>query len=187
MNTARLTGKRIKVMAFLFVVSLAAFSGTLMAKTRKAAELVVMKTDGNPVRGELITVKQHVLLLMDWQTRGDVSIDIRNAKYIKIIGKSHAGKGAFIGFIVGGALGGGATLLAASEKSSGAYSFRVPASAALIVGPITGGIGSLIGALIGGLAGGGHGKSIQIEGVSDAQLNAILDDLRSRALIPDAQ
>jgi len=76
------------------------------------------------------------------------------------------------------------TLLASNDKSG---FFRVPASAALIVAPITGGVGALIGALVGGIAGGGKSKKIQINGKNDDEISAILEDLRSKARMPDAQ
>jgi hypothetical protein len=81
--------RRIKVVALLLFVSGVAFSGNLMAKGRTGRDLVVTKISGDQVKGELIAVKQHSLLLMDWQTRGDVSIKIREVRNIKYSEVSH--------------------------------------------------------------------------------------------------
>jgi hypothetical protein len=179
MKTARFKGKGSKVVAFLFVVSLVAFSGSLMAKERAGAELEVMKTDGNSVRGELIALKQQSLLIKEWGTQADESIDIRNAKYIKIVGKSNILKGGLTGFLAGGVLG--AVLGAVSPTGSASGKTRY----VLVLTGGFAGIGGIIGTIVGGIS---HpGKKIQVEGKNDAEINAILKYLSSKARVPDAQ
>jgi len=178
MKTARFKGKGIKRVAFLFVVSLVAFSGNLMAKERKGADIVVMKTDGNPVRGELIAVKQHSLLLMEWQTRGDVSINIKDVRYINFSGKSNITKGGLTGLLMGGVFGAvGATVSSGSNSGKTRYFLVLTGGFA--------GVGALVGAVVGAIS--GKDKEIQIEGKNDAEISAILEDLRSKSRVPDAQ
>jgi hypothetical protein len=181
MNTARFRGKGIKVVAFLFVVSLLAFSGSLMAKS--GAEIVVFKIDGNWVKGELIAVKQHSLLLVEEQNYKDISIDIRSVEHIDVLGgKSRVGKGALIGFVVGGLITG---VSAASESNSGGKWFGGVGWALIGVATI-GGLGALVGAIVGGISGRGN-KRMQISGKNDEEISTILEDLRSKARMPDAQ
>jgi len=63
-----------KIIPLFLVFSLLALSGNLLAKERRGAELIVQKKDGQQVRGELITVKEHSLLLLDSKGK-DASID----------------------------------------------------------------------------------------------------------------
>ena len=43
--------------------SILALSGNLFAKERKGADLIVQRTDGTKVRGELIAIKENSLLM----------------------------------------------------------------------------------------------------------------------------
>jgi hypothetical protein len=68
-----------------------ALSGNLYAKKR-GAELIIIKTNGQQIRGELITVKKDSLLLLDSGIGADVSVDIDDIKVIKIMKVSEVWK-----------------------------------------------------------------------------------------------
>lgn len=54
-----------KIMTLVISVSLLFPSGALFAKQRQGAQLVITKTDGTEIRGELIAVKQDSTLLLE--------------------------------------------------------------------------------------------------------------------------
>ena len=68
--------------ALLLMFSILAFSGNLYAE-KKGADLIIQKTDGTQVRGELIAVKKSSLLLLDRYSGSDVSIDITDIQGIQ--------------------------------------------------------------------------------------------------------
>jgi len=160
----------------LLVVSLLIFSLDLPAKERHGAELVVTKLDGQQIKGELIAVKQNSLLLLSPEG-ADVSVDIKDINIIKIEKKSKVAKGAGIGFLVGALPG---ALLGSLSGDP-----DVEVLGALLGVAILGGVGSLMGALIG--AASSQYKKIKIEGKSDAEIKEILEKLRHRARLPNAQ
>lgn len=177
MNTVRFRVKRIKVAPFLLVLSLMAFSGNLMSEGRKGVELLVMKTDAKSVSGELIAVKQRTLLIKEAGTQADVSISIGDVKYIKIGGKSYTAIGALFGLIGGGVLG----IILMNNKGG-----TPPTSWVVGIAALFGGAGALVGALT-GAASSKKGSEIQVEGKNDGEIKAILEDLRSKARIPNAE
>ena len=127
---------------------------------KPGVKLVIQKTDGGQVKGELIAVKENSLLLMESESGADVSIDIVNIKVVKVVKKSKAWQGAGIGALLGIMYG------AATEKE-------------------TGGDFVLSGAAIGALI--GTDKTIKIEGKSDTEIKEALEKLRSKARIPNYQ
>lgn len=147
------------------------------------AKLVIQKTDGQQVRGELIAVKEKSLLLKKWKSGADVSVEIKDIKRITIVKKSKFLKGIGSGFLGGAGLG--ALLgLASGDDPPGCFSMTA-GQKALILGIFFG----LIGIILGGLQGGAAGidKNIQVEGKSEAEIQEILDDLRKKARVPDFQ
>jgi len=93
-----------KFIALFLTFSLMMLSVNLYAKERRGAKLIVTKTDGQKIRGELITVKPNSLLLLDTDGK-DVSIDIVDIKVIRVVKKSEALSGAVLGILIGGAAG----------------------------------------------------------------------------------
>ena len=87
--------------ALLLLFSILTLSIPLSAKKRKGADIIVQRLDGQQVRGELISVQQDSLLLLDRDSGADVSVELNKIKIIKIIQKSRTGTG----FLVGGAIG----------------------------------------------------------------------------------
>jgi hypothetical protein len=171
--------RRIKVLTLLLFVSLVAYSGNLMAKGKTGRDLVVTKIGGEQVKGELIAVRQRSLLLMDWQTRGDVSIQIKEVRNIKYTEESHLLRGGLLGLLAGVALG--AVASAAWLEKNDSHKTAV----VLKLSGTFGGLGGLIGATVGQAT--SPINIIQIEGKGEAEINAILGDLRSMARVPDAQ
>ena len=51
-------------------------------------KLIVQKRDGQEIRGELIAVKHNSLLLLEFESAAEVSIEITDIKVIKVIKKS---------------------------------------------------------------------------------------------------
>jgi hypothetical protein len=158
-----------KILVLVVILSLFIGSGSLTAKERRGAELVVQKKDGQQVRGELIAVKQASLLLLESLSGADVSIKIGDIKLIKIIRKSKALIGAGIGALALAGLG-------ALE----------PYSEFKVLGMVIVGImGLIVGATIGALA--GIDYTIKIEGKTDVEIKGILEKLHHQAQIINAQ
>lgn len=91
--------KSVRKFMLLFLVILLLVPLDLMSKKRKkGAELVVYKTDGLEIRGELLHVKMDSLLLMESPTSTGITININEMQTIKIIRKSKFWKGVGIGY-----------------------------------------------------------------------------------------
>lgn len=120
---------------------------------KPGVKLVIQKTDGCQVKGELISVKENSLLLMESESGADVSIDIVNIKVVKIVKKSKAWQGAGIGALLG--------IMYTKKETGGDFVLS----------------GAAIGALI------GRDKKIKIEGKSDSEIKEILEKLRKKARV----
>src|SRR4030042_5400457 len=94
-----------KVLVLGVVFSLLVCSENMMAKERRGAKLIITKTDGQQITGELIAVKPSSLLLLDSQTGVDMSVEMGEIAVIKIMKKSKAITGALGGFLIGGGAG----------------------------------------------------------------------------------
>jgi len=171
-----------KFIALFLVFSLVMLSTNLYAKERRGAKLIVTKKDGQLIEGELITVKPNSLLLLDTEGK-DESVDIADIKIIRIVKKSKALLGAGLGLII---LGGGIALsieISARIKGLEGIDLRDERLYALIFGLIGAAAGLLIGGVTGALL--GTDKTIQIEGMSDLEIQETLDKLRKKARIRD--
>jgi hypothetical protein len=166
-----------KFISLFLVFSLLALSVNLYAKERRGAKLIITKKDGQQIEGELITVKPNSLLLLDTEGK-DVSIDIADIKVITIVKKSKVGKGALYGLLIGGVIG----ALEGIREGKDAFIFsssELAAMGALVFGLL----GALLGAGIGAVA--GTDKTIQIEGMTDSEIQAVMYKLRKKARIRD--
>jgi hypothetical protein len=163
-----------KIIALAIVLSMILPSGALFAQEWPGAQLVITKTDGTEIKGELIAVKQDSTLILESSSRIGASIDISNIRDIKIVKGPNTFAGAFFGVLAGGAVG---AAIGATSDSSG---FRGLSAAA----------GGILGGLVGGLIGGAIGSSINsdetilIEGKSQEQIKAVLEKLRTQARFP---
>ena len=173
-----------KFISLFLVYSVLNISCTTISPTRreigpkkKGAYLIIQKTDGIQVRGWLIAVKENSLLLMDRDSGADVSVNVKNisvithvkrSKGLKVVGTSVAScLAVFMGTIIWADVFGPPEL---AEQ-----------------GPI--GLG-LIAGLIGFVAGQNlvkNTKTYQVEGKPDSEIQEILEKLRKKARIKNAQ
>jgi len=171
-----------KFIALFLVFSVLSLSVPLAAKERKGANLIVQKIYGTQVRGELIAVKENSLLLLDRESGADVTVDISNIRAIKIIKKSQALSGALAGLVLGAAIG---YSIGYPQGDEGLIVFVSKDLAGAIGAAIGAGIGALMGVGLGSAIGGD--KTIQITGKSDSEIQDILEKLRRKARVRNAQ
>ncbi len=180
MNRKIYAGKSIVFLLLLFAFS----PDCLKAGTKQGAMIVVQKSGGHQIQGELIAVRKESLILLDSESGIDVSVKTEEVEIIHILRAPKTGLGAISGFLVGGAVG---TVAAGKSSNCG----ECPNSSAnsvsrnILGGVLLGGVGALIGALIGSTA--GNNKIIILQGLSREELNIELEKLRSKARIRDFQ
>ena len=162
-----------KFVSLLLVFSILALSIPLTAKERKGADLLIQKTDGTQVRGELIAVKENSLLLMERESGADVTVDVEDIRVIKILKKSKISTGSIVGAGFGAALI--ALGLIINEGDLGAPGIY----AVCLAIPV--GIGALFGIAA------GADKTIQFEGKSNSEIQKILEKLRKKARVRNSQ
>ena len=178
-----------RFISLFLVFSVLTLSMPLTAKERKGADLIIQKTDGMQLMGELIAVKENSLVLLDRESGADVIVSIRDIGVIKIAKKSKALVGAGIGLLLGGGAGAIGGLLVgrliespkyvAWEEAKPIHEYVISAAA----------IGACIGAAIGAFSGSeaGKEKTIQFAGKSDSEIQEILEELRKKTRIKNAQ
>jgi len=185
-----------KFISLFPVFSLMMLSVNLYAKERRGATLIIQRKSDPPekikklkstpwetsiisgIRGELIAVKQNSILLLDTEGK-DVSVDIKEIKYIKvkISKKARKARGSIIGFlIVEGIIVAG--VLTSKERGILTKEQQMAARTAFLVP---------IGVILGGLIGAANEKykTIQIEGMTDSEIQKTLGKLRKKARIRD--
>ena len=172
-----------KIVVLLVAFSLLTSSANLFGKERRGTELMITKTDGQQIAGELIAVKPSSLLLLDPKTGADVSIEIEDIAVIKITKKSKAWTGGAFGFAVGSLAGIsiGAMIDGISEEEGVGLSF----GSFIVIVAIFGAISAIPGMLIGAIL--GADKTIQIEGKPPEKIKSVLEKLRSLARITNFQ
>lgn len=177
-----------KFTALFLVFSMLALSIPLTAKEKKGADLIIQSTDGTQVRGELITVKESSLVLLERESGADVTINVDEIGIIVILKKSKALFGVVLGVLIGG-MSGALIGRAAADKEGTRFFDMSPMINTMLYGTLVGVIGAIIGGSIGGFlgAGAGKGETIQIEGKSDAEIQEILEKLRKKARIRNSQ
>ncbi len=163
-------------LTFLFLLSLLILFSSLEAGSRRGAEIVVQKSDGQQIHGELIAVKEASLLLLDAESRIDVSVNVKEIELVHVLKGPKTGLGAISGLLVGGVVG-----VAATGKGSDCGKCPSSTSRKITGGALVGGLGALIGALIGASAGGN--EIIIFKGLPQEQLKIELEKMRSKARI----
>jgi 23S rRNA pseudoU1915 N3-methylase RlmH len=178
-----------KFIALFLAFSLMMLSTNLYSKERRGAKLIIIKKDGQQIEGELIAVKPNSLLLLDAEGK-DVSFDIADIKVIRIVKKSKASTGIGIGLAIGGASGVYFGLKNRAAQDLGIlnilyifYFFWPPLWFKYDLGSMV--LGGSIGAVVGGFIGAaiGKDKAIQIEGMTDSEIQEAMDKLRKKARI----
>jgi hypothetical protein len=173
-----------KFIALFLVFSLMALSVNLYAKERRGATLIIQRKDGQQIKGELITVKPNSLLILDSESGADISIEVSDIKVITVVKKSRFWKGAGTGALIGG----GTTLilyLLSTPKDSGGSRFfgeGFRTFVGLLAVILGGGVGGLIGGIIGATT---TDKTIHFEGMTDLEIQEVMDKLRKKARIPN--
>ncbi len=165
-----------RFISLFLVFSVLALSMPLTAKERKGADLIIQRTDGTQVRGELIAVKENSLLLLVREWGADVTINIDDIRVITILRKSKAWLGYGLGLLAGvgvGAIAGNQLSIPWWGKATGICA---------IIGGLA---GALVGALLGSSA--GKDKTFSIYAMSDTQIQEILKKLRKQARVRNAQ
>jgi hypothetical protein len=148
-----------------------------MAEERRGAGLVITKSDGQQITGELIAVKKNSLLLLGSKTAADTSVDIGDVLVIVIKKKPKPLLGAGIFAVAGGGLG---ALIGHNAYELDENNYRT-----LILMGIGAGVGAIIGMILGYAI--APDKIIQIADKSDAEMAKILQTLRSKARITNFQ
>jgi len=172
-----------KFIALFLVFSLMMLSANLYAKERRGVKLIIAKTEGQQIRGELIAVKPNSLLLLDTEGK-DVSVDIGDIRIIRRVKKSKSGTGFFFGLLIGGSSGvllG--SLYAKKEKSRRGLLSEFAGLAIPVLGLGLGVAGAFLGVEIARSA--AREEKIQIEGMTDSEIQETLDKLRKKARIRD--
>ncbi len=170
-----------KFISLFLIFSLVMLSANLYAKERRGAKLIITKKDGPLIEGELIAVKQNSLLLLDTDGK-DLSVDIADIKVIRVMKKSNVGKGALYGLLISGAAGALLGFASGDDESGFLLNFTAEEKA-LIAGASLGITGLILGVTIGATS--GKDKTIQLEGMSDSEIQEALDKLRKKARIRD--
>ena len=116
---------------------------------RKGAELMILKTGGGQLQGELIAVRGETLILL--VSGLDASVDLGEIGHITVVKKSRALSGMGYGLLAGAGAG-IVTGLASNDDPPGFMSFS-SAEKGVIAAVLVGGVGVIIGLIGGGLAG----------------------------------
>jgi len=150
---------------------------------RRGINLNVTKTDGQPIKGELIAVKENSLLLLEKEVGVDVSINISDVKIITIKGPTtvlrltlpilSAAGGAITGLTVWWlSSAGGLGYIGTDKEEMKKDQKKYARYGALILGCL--GTVALMFAT---------DKTIQIEGMTDSEIHETLYKLRKKARI----
>lgn len=159
------------VAAVLALVMLA-LPGSLLAREKRGAQVIITLNNGHYSSGELIAVKPDSLLLLAGK---DESVDIAAIRSVQIVRKSKAGRGAGIGALAGALVLG---LAAAADPW-----LEPTFTGYLFLGVLGGAGGGLLGLGVGALS--GADKTIPIAGRSEAEIHKALVYLSGKARIRD--
>lgn len=170
-----------RFIALFLVFSILTLSMPLTAKWKKGADLIIQKTDGQQVRGELIAVKKTSLLLLERDSGADVTVDIDDIRIIAIVKKSKFLKDAGLGFVIGEVIGAGLSIIysmgGSKHRDSSGFTGFTPVLLFGIIGSLIGGIFAVV----------SGNKTIRIEGKSDLEIQKILKKLTKKARVRNSQ
>lgn len=175
-----------KAISLFLVFSMLFLLGSMYAEGRKGADMIIQRIDGTQVRGELIAVKNNSLVLIERELGADVTVDIDDIFGIAIVKKSKALLGVGFGVLIGGISG---ALIGATIPDKKGLSFPDKQLVTILYSTLVSVIGAMIGGGLGGTLGAGAGKDeiIQIERRSESEIREILEKLRKKARVRNAQ
>ncbi len=156
--------------AIILAILMLALPGSLIAREKRGATLVIMFKDGHFAEGELIAVKPDSLLLL---TGRDESVALAEIRSVRIVRKSQALVGGLCGLAAGVAL----TALIAADTDLGPFSSLGDFAVAVTLIPSGIGLGAGAGALA------GKDKIIRLEGMTEPQVRVALVYLRKKARV----
>jgi len=173
--------KREKLTALILVFFLLVISGNLSAAIRKGVKLVIQKTDGQEVVGELVTVKKDSLVIFDAETEADTTVSLNVIDVITVDNKSLAFELGMGGFLLAGAarLSLHSTVEKDSAATEGATEHQV--QEVWFIGAVGGAVGVIAGLLA------GINKTIQIQGESEADIQSAMQKLSKKARVKGIQ
>lgn len=91
------------ILAWSMMAGLLLASASLPAKERRGAQVVVQRSDGSEIRGELLMVKRDCLVVGE-QDKGEI-VDLADVSSVRIVRRSKCGYGFLFGLIGGTFLG----------------------------------------------------------------------------------
>lgn len=145
----------------------------LLSKSqRRGAEVMVQNKGGTILRGELLTVRQGKLILLDSVSAKEVSIDIQDVDVVRIVKNPQLLKKAAKGFLYAGA----------PIAVLGAFSKMGLGHRAATIG-IFGGIGALYGGFR--ELSKQTSETVAMSGLSQKRTDFVLNKLRSQSLFPN--
>ncbi len=173
MTTSKADKKR-GALAVSLAVFLAVTAVDLDAKSRtKGAEVVVQRTDGTFLAGELLAVQGRALIVSDRVSACDVTIGIATIRAVRVVREANVLKRAMNGFLYAGAPAGALILLGKGDTAG-----RLAAVAGI------GGVGALIAALRGVAK--GTDVTAVLDGTSEKKADFVLKKLGALALFQGA-
>lgn len=172
---------RVRLIALILVFSLVSLSGNLMAAERKGVKLIIQKTDGQEIKGELITVKSNSLLILDAETETDTTVNLNIIDVITVDNKSLMFELGVGGFLLMGAtrLSLHSSLERVDEGDETATTHQVQDT--WLWGAMGAGVGVLAGAVF------GLNKTIRIQGESEAYIQSAMEKLSKKARVKGIQ
>jgi len=173
-----------KFIALFLVFSLTTLSANLYAQKRQGANLIVIKKDGQTtVKMELIAVKKNSLLFLDIKGK-DISVDIGDINIIYIVERSTVSSSrARRGLLMGGCLGALYGFVSSPTTLPPVWYEQTTGQKVIVCGLLFAVAGAVTGAIVGRKE--YKIKTIQIEGMTDSEIQKALDYLRKKARIRD--
>jgi hypothetical protein len=156
--------------AIVLAILMLVLPGSLVAREKRGASIVVTFKDGHFAEGELIAVKPDSLLLL---AEKDEAVALAEVRSIRVVRKSQA----LVGGLCGLAAGIAATALLASDTDYGPFQ----SSVSVLMGTVFISSGVGLGAGAGALA--GKDKVFRLEGMSESERRTALIYLRKKARI----
>ncbi len=162
-----------KFLSLFLVFSSMMLSVNLDAKERRGAKLIITKKSGQKIEGELITVKPNSLLLLDKEGK-DISVNVGDIKIIRVVKKFSGRRLPLIGLLIGCV---GGAVFGSLYQGQSVYRtlYVIGFSFTFVI------LGIIVGGYVGEII--GEDKTIQIEGMTNSEIQEALEKLRKKARI----